>query len=133
MKKNIRNRSIFILCLFLLSCQNKLSNNNDFLVKIDSIHCPDSVVSNKEFNIEFFGTIGFNVCDTFKTFNTVIKDNDISIETWATSDYSQGLCPDKLVSLKGKKLPLTIPFQGIYKIKIKEPDNSGITKLVIVK
>lgn len=122
------------ICAMLASCGNDDSEAySDFLIKVDSIHCPDSVTSNTRFDIEFFGVIGFNGCYSFKTFNQHIFDYDILIEAWGTYDNSSGNCPDALVLLNGQKLGMTLSKPGIYRIEIAEPDNTIIIKNVLVK
>jgi hypothetical protein len=102
------------------------------MVKVDSIHAPDSVASNTSFDIEFFGTIGFNGCVIFKSFNKTYKNKDIIIETWAGWNDFAGTCPTVLVSLDGKKLRMSIPVPGIYRLVIKEPGSTSIIKQVMV-
>lgn len=123
--------SIITTFIVIISCQNDLSTSRDFLIKVDSIHFPDSVASNTPFNIEFFGTIGFNGCTKFKSFLPVYKDNKYTIGAWGTYDDKSGQCPDMLVLLDGKKLNLTVPSPGIYLIVIQEPDNSSLVVQII--
>jgi hypothetical protein len=106
---------------------------SDFLIKVDSIHCPDSVMPNTRFDIEFFGVVGFNGCYSFKTFNQHVSDFDILIEAWGTYDNSSGICTDALVLLNGQKLGMTFAKPGIYRLEIAEPDNTIIIKNVLVK
>jgi hypothetical protein len=117
----------------LSACQNKPETTTDFLIKVDSIHCPDTVMANAKFDIVFYGTVGFNGCTSFKTFNQKFDDKNITIETWGTYENFNGTCPDVLVSLDGQKLSMTLPFAGTYKIKIKEPDNYLLYKFIKVK
>jgi hypothetical protein len=133
MNLKMRLLSLFTVMLLFSSCVNKLSTSSDFLIKVDSIHCPDSVASNTSFDIEFFGIIGFDGCSSFKTFNQRSEEKDITIEAWGTYNDSGGACPAVLVSLDGQKLSMKIPFAGTYKIHINEPDNSYLIKLVKVK
>jgi hypothetical protein len=133
-KLNISLVIVIALSAIIASCSNDDSGGtSDFLIKVDSIHCPDSVVANTRFDIEFFGVIGFNGCFSFKTFNQHIFDYDILIEAWGTYDNSSGICPDALVLLNGQKLGMTFAKPGIYRIEIAEPDNTIIIKNVLVK
>jgi hypothetical protein len=101
------------------------------MIKVDSFKVADTVTSATPFDVEFYGTIGRNGCYSFKTFNQIVKGNDISIEVWGTFDYT-GSCPEALVSLDGIKLKLTIPFPGTYRIIIKEPENYSLVKQITV-
>jgi hypothetical protein len=124
--------SIAVTGIILLSCQNKLNPIQDFLIKVDSIHAPDTVVAGSRFDIEFFGTIGFNGCVSFKTFNQIVKKNAIVIEAWGNDNQAE-TCPTVMVYLDNQKLNMTIPLPGRYRISISEPDNSSIVKLIISK
>jgi len=119
-------------CLIFFSCRNDLSSNSDFLIHVDSIRVPETVIQAKSFDIEFFGVIGFNGCYSFKTFNRVVKGNEITIEAFGTLDEKSGVCPDVLVTLDGIKLSSTINLPGIYQIIIKEPDSFTLIKQIIV-
>jgi len=122
------------ICVMIVSCSDDNSGGNaHFLIKVDSIHCPDSVTANTPFDIEFFGVVGFNGCYSFKTFNQHIFDYDIQIEAWGTYDNSSGVCPEVLVLLNGQKLGMTFAKPGLYRIEITEPDNTIIIKNVLVK
>lgn len=103
----------------------------DFLIKIDSIHLPDSIQSNTPFDIAFFGTIGFDGCHSFKTFNTVLNNNNITIEVMGTFDNKAETCPTAIVSLDGRKLTLTITYPGVYNIRIKEPGYYLVNKIIV--
>jgi hypothetical protein len=127
--------SIFTInafCLIFFSCSNDLTSNSDFMIHVDSIRVPETVSQTESFDIEFFGVIGFNGCYSFKTFNRVIKGNEITIEAFGTIDDKRGVCPDALVTLDGKKLATTITIPGTYQIIIKEPDSFSLIKQIIV-
>ena len=122
---------IITLCFFLNSCLKEQSIYSDFLIKVDSIHVRDTLASAVSFDIEFFGTIGYNGCNSFKTFNQTINDKDITIGAWGTYE-NKGACPTEMVYLNGQKLKMTIPLAGIYNITILEPDNSYLVRRIIV-
>jgi hypothetical protein len=106
-------------------------SSSDFLIKVDSINVPKSVNSETPFDIEFFGTIGFDGCTEFKTFNQIYDNNDITIEAWGTYN-NQTKCPTVMVSLDGQKLNLTIYSRGVYTILIREPDSFSIVRQITV-
>ena len=123
---------VIVIFIGLLSCHVDSSSSNDFLVQVDSFKVADAVTSATPFNVDFYGTIGLNGCYSFKTFNQVVKGNDITIEVWGTFDYKTGSCPEELVSLNGIKLNLTIPFPGAYRIIIKEPAGYSLVRQITV-
>jgi hypothetical protein len=114
------------------SCTLKDPTGNDFLIKVDSIHCPDSVIANVSFDIEFYGTVGFNDCFRFKTFNPKINDKKTTIQTWGTYDNTSD-CHEALVLLNGQKLSMRIPYVGTYIIEVSEPNTTILKKLILVK
>ncbi len=127
------NFFIFIIGTTILdSCQNNLSSSSDFMVTVDSISVPDTVMSGTAFNIEFFGTIGMDKCVSFKTFNRIDQGNNITIETWATYNDMGGQCPPALVTLSGHIVNMTISVPGNYLIIIKEPYSYSIIKKLTV-
>jgi hypothetical protein len=129
----VRFLSVIALFISLLSCRNDLNNNTtDFLILVDSIKAPDTVRYLASFDIDFFGTVGFNTSNKFISFNVIKKDNDISIETWGTSDYKPGQCSDTLITLDGQKLHLTLPSPGVYKITVIEPLDFTLVKQITV-
>ena len=123
---------VIVIFVGLLSCHDNSDSSNDFIVKVDSFKVPAAVTSATPFDVVFYGTVGLNGCYSFKTFNKVVKGNDINIEVWGTFDYSTGSCPEELVSLNGIKLNLTIPFPGTYRIIIKEPADYSLVSQVTV-
>ena len=134
--KKIKSVFLFMLvitiCLFLRSCLSEPYTYGDFLIKVDSIHIPDTITLNIPFDIKFFGIIGFDGCHSFKTFNQTVKNNDIMIETWGSYENKNGLCPAVMVYLDGQKLNMTFHTPGIYNIKIIEPDNTSFMRQITV-
>jgi hypothetical protein len=124
--------SIAGFCLIFFSCRNDLTSNSDFMIHVDSIRVPETVSQAESFDIEFFGVIGFNGCYSFKTFNRLIKGNEITIEVFGTIDNMSRVCPDALVTLDGIKLATTITIPGTYLIIIKEPDSYSLVKQITV-
>ena len=121
-------------CIMLFSCNlDQNSSSNDYLIRVDSIHAPDTVVSNTAFNVVFFGTIGFDECASFKTFNRTDNGYDIGIEAWGTYNSTPAVCPPALVTLNGQKLSLTFPFPGVYRISILDPGAVTLVKQIVAK
>lgn len=121
------------ICFILLSCHSGPYQLEPIQIKVDSIHVPTSIVSNTPFEIDFFGTIGHNGCYKFEAFQNSINGNDLLIEAWGSSDIKSGTCPTVMVYLTGHNLTVTIPAPGDYNIKIKQPDNSILSRQITVK
>ncbi|HUX59375.1 MAG TPA: hypothetical protein VMV77_20550 [Bacteroidales bacterium] len=134
--KKIKSFFLFLMVItisfFLRSCLSEPYSYQDFLIKVDSIQIPDTITLNIPFDIKFFGTIGFDGCYSFKTFNQTVIDNDITIETWGTYENINGTCPTVIVSLDGQKLNMTFHTPGIYNFNIIQPDNTSLVRQITV-
>jgi hypothetical protein len=118
--------------LLLRSCLNDPYIKEDYLIKVDSIHIPDPVTLNIPFDVEFFGTVGYNGCHSFKTFSQTVNNNDITIYAWGTYENTNGICPAVMVYLEGEKLNMTVKVAGTYNLIIGEPDNSTFMRQITV-
>jgi hypothetical protein len=125
--------SFITFCLILISCHKDPSGPELFLIKVDSIHVPNTILSNTPFDIDFFGTIGSNGCHKFESFQTSVNNTDFMIEAWGSRDNKNGVCPTVMVYLTGYKLIVTISTSGNYTLKIKQPDNTFLSKEITVK
>ena len=128
----IRFLLILVFSMSFSACHLDTDNNNDFLIKIDSIHIPEIIKSGNPFNLVFYGTIGFNECYSLTTFSQGYRGNDINIEAWGSYNYIEGKCPEGLVTLNGQELSIVISSPGTYRIVIKEPDYSVLVKQITV-
>jgi hypothetical protein len=125
--------AIILLSFFAGSCMNNSYTHQEFLVAVDSIHAPDTVNANIPFEIEFFGTIGWDGCYFFSKFNQVMSNNDLTIEAWGIYDNHDRICSSTEVSLDGEKMTATIPTAGTYRIKVSQPYNLSLIKQIIVR
>jgi hypothetical protein len=116
------------ICGFFSCLNNNSINTNDFLIKVDSVKVPETVISGTPFNIQFFGTIGFDDCTSFKTFNQAILEKDINIEAWGTFEYKNRTCNPALVTLDGYTISMTLYNPGVYRLLITEPGNYTLVK-----
>ena len=125
--------SFITFCLILISCHKDPSGPELFLIKVDSIHVPGAILSNTPFDIDFFGTIGSDGCHKFESFQTSVNNTDFLIEAWGSRDIKNGVCPAVMVYLTGYKLTVTVSTPGNYTIKIKQPDNTTLSREITVK
>ena len=124
--------TLTIISYILFSCDKAPKKLDPYLIKVDSIHLPGIISSNVPFEIEFFGKIAGDGCHIFEEFTHSLINKDINIEAWGNYVNYAGVCPTIEVYLTGQKLTLTLPSTGIYNIKIKQPDNSILSKQVTV-
>jgi hypothetical protein len=124
--------SVCVILIPAYSCLKGPFTSSDFMIKVDSIHVADTVSSNAPFSVDFFGTIGFDGCFSFKTFKKNIQDSVISVEAWGSYEKMDGQCPSELVTLQDRKLSLSLPIPGNYRLIVKEPDYSELVKRIKV-
>jgi hypothetical protein len=117
----------------LLSCNNDSFSTNDYKIKVDSIHSPDSVLSNKPFEVVFYGIVGLNKCQQFKTFNIVYNNNDVNIEAWGTDNSNGTPCGEGIIYLDGRKVTISLFRQGSYRVVVNEPNDLTLVKQIVVK
>jgi hypothetical protein len=125
--------TVIILIMFSASCTKEPAPLQDYLIQVDSIQVADTVSAGVSFDIVFFGTIGFDMCHSFKVFNLGYNGDEITIQAWGTFDSNAEACPEALVSLDGRKLAMTLNIPGYYTIFIKEPAGYSIYKEIFVQ
>lgn len=135
---NIKTRLYLLFILVILSlvgffsCLKDSNNTNDFLIRVDSVKAPEIVTSGIPFDIQFFGTIGFDDCTSLLNINQVIIENDINIEALGRFEYKNRTCNSTLVTLNGIKLSIKLSVPGVYRLLIAEPENSTLVKAITV-
>jgi hypothetical protein len=116
-----------------LSSCSKESRYKDFLIQVDSIEAGITTIYSETFvgslvEINIYGIISYNGCSSFSHCNIYVKDSDLIIEAWKTSDTEATICPtvmvylDQHITYDRDKLP------DSFNIKIKQPDGSFLVK-----
>jgi len=116
-----------------LSSCSKEPRFKDFLIQVDSIKADIATIYSESFvgylvEIDIYGIISYDGCSSFSHCNTYVKDNDLIIEAWKTSDTEAIICPtvmvylDQHVTFDRDKLP------DSFNIKVKQPDGSLLRK-----
>jgi hypothetical protein len=124
--------SILLMFVFSFESCNHKPDYRSFLIKVDSIHIPDTLTANSPFDIDFFGTIGVDGCHSFSDFNIQQDNTDLLIEVWGKLDLKAAACPTVMVYLTGQTITCTFPDAGNYNIKIKQPDNTFLVKPITI-
>ena len=116
-----------------LSSCSKEPRFKDFLIKVDSVNADIATIYSETFvgslvEIDIYGIISYNGCSSFSHCNSYVKDNDLIIEAWKTSDTEASICPtvmvylDQHITFDRDKLPES------FDIKVKQPDGSFLVK-----
>jgi len=116
-----------------LSSCSKEPRYKDFLIQVDSIKADIATIYSETFvgslvEIDIYGIISYNGCSSFSHCDTYVKDNDLIIEAWKTSDTEAIVCPtvmvylDQHITYDRDKLPDT------FNIKVKQPDGTFLVK-----
>lgn len=120
--------------LIIVSCKKEIDTEyNYFLIPMDSVAVPDTVKTNKPFDIAFFGLVGTNGCYSFSEFVVQKQDNEIKIEAWGKIKKGAQICPDVMVYLRGKKMNYSLSEPGEYRLKVKQDEDSDIQFPLVVE
>lgn len=126
--------SVVFLFSIIVSCQKEIDTEyNYFLIPIDSVAVPDTVKTNKPFDITFFGLVGTNGCYGFSKFVVQKLDNEIKIEAWGKIKKGAQICPDVIVYLRGKKMNYSLSEPGEYRLKVKQDEGSYLQFPLVVE
>lgn len=116
---------IALLYFTLIATSCKETEDYDyFLVKVDSVLIPDAINANEPFEVKLSGIIGYNGCSSFERFITERQDSMIFVEAWGKLKTNSNICPDAVVGLNKEKLKYVIDGEGIYTLKVKQPDGT---------
>jgi len=125
--------SFFSFFGILTSCEKQEDSENLFLVSVDSVRIPETILVNTSFDVSCYGTIGTNGCNRFSHFVSEEKNNIITIETWAEFHETSSACPTVMVYLDGQKLNLNLKESGSYLLRLKRKDGTFLEKQIIAK
>ncbi len=114
------------------SCQ-KDEDYEYFLIQVDSVSIPETILANQSFELEFFGYIGHNGCYSFSEFVSEKQNRTILVEAWGKLNVKSTICPDVMVGLNGEKLSLLLKETGNYNLKIKQPNGTFLERQILVE
>jgi hypothetical protein len=134
--KKIQTFVIVSLIIYFLghfsSCQ-KDEDYEYFLIQVDSVSIPETILANQPFELEFYGYIGHNGCYSFSKFVSEKQNKTILFETWGKLNVKSTICSDALVYLNGKKIEFLLEEAGNYNLKIKQPDGTFLERQFLVE
>ncbi len=134
LKKIISALFISAAIVFMLgSCGMKSTTIEPYLIKIDSLHAPDTVRVKTLFIIEIYGYVGPSKCYNFeKAYNYTNDQNEITIEAWGKYAYYGDPCEEGIM-LMDHKVELAVSSAGNYLIKGVQPNGLFVEKKLVVK
>lgn len=128
--------NFFILfCSACILCACSTEPNNEqylFIVQVDSIAHPQSVLLHDTITIQFYGTIGYNGCYSFSYFDASLEPLKLDIAVIGELS-NDNVCPSVMVYLDGKEYKCEAKQKGWFKINIRQPDNSFLRDSLLVK
>ena len=120
------------LCILfsIFNCTNLDYESYTFIIPVDSLVIPDSIVLNDTLEIRFFGTIGNNGCYSFERFESI--EQQTSIQLTAIGKFTgAATCTSVMVYLEESYF--VIPsLAGQYYIEVLQPDNTVLKDSVLV-
>lgn len=116
--------SIVIIAAYSFSCSeaNSTSEIQEFVIKVDSIQLPDSLVVNEQFDVKFYGNVGNNGCYSFADF--VVSEDSASLNLLLKGNRevsANQVCPEVQVNLEGMTYSHKFMAAGQYRIRITNP------------
>ncbi|HUX96201.1 MAG TPA: hypothetical protein VMV47_10760 [Bacteroidales bacterium] len=134
LKKIISALFVSAVIMFLLgSCAMKTTTIEPYLIKIDSLHAPDTVNVKTLFTIEIYGYVGPSKCYMFeKAYNHTNDQNEITIEAWGRYAYYGDPCEEGIIMMD-HNVELTVSSPGKYVIKGVQANGYFAEKNLVVK
>ena len=134
LKRNITALIVLTTIIFLtVSCSLKTTTIEPYLIKIDSLHAPDTVNLKTLFNIQIYGYVGPSKCYMFeKAYNFTNEQNEITIEAWGKYTYYGDPCVEEKIFMD-YKVELAVSAPGNYTIKGVQPNGTFAEKKLVVR
>lgn len=134
MKKSLFLGISFVLCIYVLSCKDKLVEPDVeyFIIKVDSIQMPDTFyLTNEGLSIAFWGYIGHTSCYQFSYFEVYQDTTNLRITVWGKLVRTP--CFDLFHGLNGRKYYVTNIQEGTLYVRINQPDGSFLRDSIVIK
>lgn len=124
---------LLLSALIYLGCSKSDSPQVDnYIIKIDSIVVPDTILFGNNLIVKFYGKVGENGCYAFYKFDVDYELNTTSITSWGRFTHYEA-CPENLPVLYGKELIIYNLSKGNNIIKAIQPDGDALSSEVFVK
>ncbi|MEW5799983.1 MAG: hypothetical protein AB1728_13365 [Bacteroidota bacterium] len=127
------NAFIIFIAIALLSCSTEPSREPFlFVVQVDSIAHPQSVLLNDTIAIKLYGTIGTNGCYSFSYFDDKLQPLQLDLTVVGERSAST-VCADVMVYLDGMEYRCVAAQKGWFMINIRQPNESRLRDSVLVE
>ncbi len=124
---------ILFAIVTLYSCSTEPSREPFlFVVQVDSIAHPQSVLLNDTIAIKLYGTIGTNGCYSFSYFDDKLQPLQLDLTVVGERSAST-VCTAVMVYLDGKEYKCAAKQKGWFLINIRQPDESRLRDSVLVE
>ncbi|MEX0684459.1 MAG: hypothetical protein WD267_01125 [Balneolales bacterium] len=135
MKRQIEILAVILLSLTTFSCD--LFNNDDddddvFLIEVESIAAPESVMLGDSVAVNFFGTIGPNGCFSFSHFEATDIENGIEIDAYGQYIHSR-VCAAVIVDLDGRAYYYVPETRGMKQVRVNRQNRDPLERVINVE
>ena len=104
-----------------------------FTIHVDSVQAPATVSRDAPLSIQFYGTIGSNLCFEFDRFEVEQTHSQLDLTLWGRVEVPRGICPLALSELDGRSFVKPAPHDaGTVTIVVHQPDGSKLELSVAV-
>jgi len=140
MKRHIFIASTVLILTVLVAWSTgckKNDNNNDFLIKVDSIVMPDTLSFQDTLYVKFYGMVGPDGCYKFDRFEQVPYEtgdlpNSMKFKVWGKHEDSEN-CTQQIVYLDGREISITGLSKGNFFVFVIQPDGTVMSGVVYIK
>lgn len=96
-----------------------------FVIKIDSLAHPDTVMVSQQVDFEFYGVVGRDGCHRFDTIQMEpLSDSLVRFTAWGERPGYQTVCPAVMVYLEGETYAISFATPGWQRIQVHQPGGS---------
>jgi hypothetical protein len=105
----------------------------EFVIKVDSVRAPAVVSVGASFDIEFFGTIGPSTCYRLKEYQLAKSSTTADITLVGAHPAESRTCGDAFTSVQGLRITISPPTADPFAVRIHQPDNTVLLKTIRVE
>ncbi len=112
-----------LLALLFVSCDDKEEQPSYFVVKVDSISAPDTIMAGEDLAVGLWGTIGHDGRYGFSHFEARATDSSLDITAWGKftpADYAA----QPIVDIDGRQYHTVAGSPGTFAIRTHQPDGT---------